>query len=919
MSFTQPMLLLLAVPLALALFAWPLRSRIALALRITVTALLLLALAGLTITLPSRDGMVVVVADRSRSMPADATEQELSAVRALEAKRPSASGLSVVSFGRRAAVEPNASHLANFASDVGPDASDLSSGITTALSLIPAGSPGRIVVMSDGRWSGDDPAAAAALSAARDIPIDIRPLSRSAAGDSAILRVDVPERVTPGEAFLINVWLQSPIHQPLQVALRRKGTVQATQRIDAPSGLSRVTFRDRAESEALLSYEVELVTQSRDPQPENDRAKFLIAVEGPKRLLLVTANPASRFAALLRAGSIEVEPRDPSTIEWSLATLGAYSAVIVENVPAEQIGRGGMETLAAWVRNAGGGLFLSGGQSSFGPGGYFRSPLDEILPVSMEMRQEQRKLNLAMVVTMDRSGSMAMPAGGGSKTKMDLADLSAVQVLDLLSPNDEFGVMAVDSQAHVVADLAPVSAHGPSRKKILSVESMGGGIFIYEALSNAARMLLSARSATKHILLLADAADSEEPGDYKALLERCRQANITVSVVGLGTDKDSDAELLRDIAKRGGGSIYFTNDAHDLPRVFAQDTFMVARSSFVDQPTGVKTTSGASLLSGRGFSAAPSIGGYNLTYLRPKANQAMLTLDEWHAPVAAAWQVGLGRVVAYTGEVDGKFTGAIGTWSDIGSFLTSLTRWSAGENRSSSALFASRSVEHGGVTLQLDLDPERDDRAVTRTPIVHLVHGRAGSKPESEERSMEWSSANSLRLHVPLDGSETLLPSIVVEGTQLRLPPAMLPYSPEFKPPEPGEGVSKLQQMARVSGGRQRAVIDEIWKDLKPAPRSIELRPWLILAAMLMLLLEVVERRMALLAAWQLPFERGTAAVAATVRRRRTVREEQVPARAKATVTPHPDTPQQPEKPPAPEAPLLDALKQARDRAKRRG
>ena len=64
----------------------------------------------------------------------------------------------------------------------------------------------------------------------------------------------------------------------------------------------------------------------------------------------------------------------------------------------------------------------------------------------MELRQENRKMSLAMEVVMDRSGSMSAPIAGG-KTKMDMADLGAAQVIELLSPMDEFGAIAVDTEA----------------------------------------------------------------------------------------------------------------------------------------------------------------------------------------------------------------------------------------------------------------------------------------------------------------------------------------------------------------------------------------------------------------------------------------------------------------------------------------
>src|SRR6202021_1168307 len=97
------------------------------------------------------------------------------------------------------------------------------------------------------------------------------------------------------------------------------------------------------------------------------------------------------------------------------------------------------------------------------------------------------------------------------------------------------------------------------RRKILAVESMGGGIYVYEALAAASQTLLKAKSGTKHIILFSDAADSEMPGNYKALLQQCEKAGITVSVIGLGTERDVDGELLKDIAKRGKGRIFFTD------------------------------------------------------------------------------------------------------------------------------------------------------------------------------------------------------------------------------------------------------------------------------------------------------------------------------------------------------------------------
>ena len=96
-------------------------------------------------------------------------------------------------------------------------------------------------------------------------------------------------------------------------------------------------------------------------------------------------------------------------------------------------------------------------------------------------------------------------------------------------------------------------------------------------------MVQESEKGTRHIVLFADAADAEEPGDYVRLLATLEPLGITVSVIGLGSETDSDAAFLKDVAARGKGRIHFTASADELPRLFAQEAITVARSSFVDR------------------------------------------------------------------------------------------------------------------------------------------------------------------------------------------------------------------------------------------------------------------------------------------------------------------------------------------------
>jgi Mg-chelatase subunit ChlD len=929
MTFLNPVWLLLIIPLAVTFWILKPLSRTLQAIRIIILLLILFSLAGLSVKLPSKSGTIVVVADRSKSMPADAAIKEKEMIDILWSAMKKGDNLAVVSFGQNVAIEhsPQGGKFTDFIADIDPDASSLSEAVKTAVSLIPLQSPGRIIVISDGKWTGANPSSASSFAAARNIPIDYRQLERTSSNDSAVFQIDKPDNVSPGEYFMINIWVQSPVRQNFYYRLTKGTQVIASSEKTFSSGLTRLTFRDKAEQPGTISYNFNVIPQIEDPLPENNTAKFLIGVSGQKALLCVSNSTPSGLADLLKAGQINIQTLSPGLCDWSVEGLSNYSAVLIEDVTAEKIGKAAMENIAAWVSQTGSGLMMTGGKNSFGPGGYFKSPLDPILPVSMELRKEHRKLALAIVVALDRSGSMAMPVGGG-KSKIDLADLATVQVLDLLSPIDEFGVIAVDSSAHIIADLAPVEKNIASRGKILSIDSLGGGIFIYEALSNAAKMISTAKSQTKHIILFADAADSEEPGEYEKLLEGCQKAGITVSVIGLGTVKDQDARLLEDIAARGQGQIFFTDSAAELPRLFAQDTIVVSRSTFIEDPTTVKTTAQMYLLTGNQFDISKTIGGYNLCYLRPNANLSAISVDEYQSPIVAYWQTGLGRVLCYTGQANGPYTGDIAKWPDVGSFFTSLAKRVMGDSSQLGPnMLLTQDIAGDLCNIKLHLDPERKSLPFKNSPEVTTLYGLPGKTPQSRSSQMNFEDADTMAVSIPMSGSQTYLSTANIQGyTPLTLSPVCLPYSPEFKPADSHRGLEALSALSQATGGCERVNLTDIWAALPKMPQLIPLSKWLLLTALLLLLLEVLERRTGLLTGrrWKfLPAEmkwwkllRPERKITAPARKKKT---EAAKEQSYEIIQTAPEiTPPSPGKEEKKESSLLGALSKAHKRAKTR-
>ncbi len=847
LTLFQPIWLLLLIPLSAAWLAWPLPNRGLKILRAVIFLLVVLALAQLAVKLPDRAGTVIVVADRSESMPGNSAASEKEIISLLHKSMGPRDQLGVVAFGRTVVVEqsPQRGEFAGFAAQVGADHSSLNDGIVSALSIIPPDGGGRILVLSDGKWTGKDPAAAAARAAGRGVAVDYRLLARPPVGDLAIQSFLTPQSVQPGQAFVLSGWVQSPTDQEIQYQLRRGDEIISSGTKPVSAGLTRLMFRDRAGKAGVNEYTVTIQGPKDDPVPENNTARALVGVEGAKPLLIVSsAGENSGLVKLLRGGAMEVVGKTPAQCNWSLETLSQFSSVILENVPAGQIGMSGMETLASWVEETGSGLAMTGGQKSYGPGGYFKSPLERVMPISMEMRREHRKLSVAVVVALDRSGSMSMPAGGG-RIKMDLADLGTVSVLDLLSPVDEIGVFAVDTTPHEIVPLDTVEHNLGYRSRILSIGSEGGGIYIYEALVASARMIQGAHAQTKHIILFSDAADAEQSMHYEEIVAKLREADVTVSVVGLGTEHDCDAAMLKDLAQRGGGQCYFSDNPDEIPRIFAQDTFTIARSTFIDQPTPFALTAGYSLLGSQLSAAPPPLGGYNLCYIRPEANLAAVTGDEYKAPVVASWNAGNGRVLCYLGEADGKFSGAFAKWNQAGEFYATLARWVAGRHQPlSDEMLLTQEIRDGVCFVQLHLDPERKAEPFANLPRVKILHGLPGAAPAKETVSLQWKNADLLEAAISVAGRETILNTVEISGQQpVTLPAACLPYSPEFAPDQPGRGAATLAQLATTTGGKAREEIPKIWGDLPVKSRYVELAPWLLVLGTILFLLEILERR----------------------------------------------------------------------------
>ena len=710
----------------------------------------------------------------------------------------------------------------------------LASAIRFAQTRFDARRTARLLLVTDG-FSTEPLHGLAESLRAQGAAVDLRRLAHERTGDFRVEALSLPARALAGEPFVIEATVTGAPDGDAPIVVLRDGQPAGEGVVHVSQGRGVVRFTDALRAGGAYRYAVQVRRQG-DPVPGNDREEGWIEVQGGPRVLLVTSHRDHPLTAALAAQGFAVDTAtDPGQL--SVGRLAGARAVVIDDVPAHAFPQDVLAALDGYVRLQGGGLLMTGGSQSFGSGGYFGSALDPVLPVSMEMKEEHRRLTVALALVLDRSGSMAADVGGGA-TKMDLANAGAARSLELLGERDGVTVFAVDSEAHLVL---PLSSLGDDRAQatdlIRQIQSAGGGIFVYTGLAAAWKELKRAPWGQRHIILFADAADAEEPGDYQRLLGEITAGGGTVSVIGLGDDSDTDAAFLRDVAARGKGRILFSRDPASLPALFAQETVTVARSAFIEETTGTRTGAGWLELAASSLAFPPAVDGYNLSYLRPEATVALVTTDEYAAPLVAFWHRGAGRAAAVTFPLAGARSAAVRAWPAFGDFGQTLTRWLAGQDVPVGIGLRTR---REGTHLQVELlfDPSWEERLAARPPQVALAEG-----PSGPPRELTWERIEPGRMRA----SAALRPGAWYRGA-VQLGDSTLPFGPVGSP-ESAEWsmdprrLRELDALVATTGGVERADLASIWR----VPRgrtALDLRPALLLTVLALFLAEALRGRL---------------------------------------------------------------------------
>jgi hypothetical protein len=179
--------------------------------------------------------------------------------------------------------------------------------------------------------------------------------------------------------------------------------------------------------------------------------------------------------------------------------------------------------------------------------------------------------SLAMVVCVDTSGSMA-------GRKLDYAKLSILKLIEHMKPDDYLGIVAFESNVHVISPPVKLANKDAMRKLVNGLHVQGGTNFaggMLKAIDLLKAMDLGVNYIHR-IVMFTDGQANEGPATKPAEIIKFFKANapamISASAFGYGQGVgDFDAQFLTDFAREGRGNYAHVEDPDKALQAFGTE------------------------------------------------------------------------------------------------------------------------------------------------------------------------------------------------------------------------------------------------------------------------------------------------------------------------------------------------------------
>jgi len=818
----------------------PLRRRMLLVTRTACVALALAALSGPAIQRLTRKQTVIFILDHSRSQGNGGLSKACGHVNDLATSLPGNARAGVLSAGR-------SGRIVQLPSDtwktVTPDTAllekdggqtDLAAAVSLACGLFPPGSARRVVLLTDGLQTKGDLEHAAREASVSGVTIDVVPIAGRPRPDVRVVRLTPSRaRLHEGASVELKARIASSLSGKGTVRLFENGVEVASRPLEVEAGREYTeTFLRAPEHRNMYAFQVRVEGFPDDTMPANNSAMTLVDVWGRPVLLYVEGEEGeSKYLrqAMAKEG-IRLETRPPAGIPRSLQELAAYDGIILSDTPAHLVKQKTMALIRDYVEQLGGGFLMIGGKNAFGVGGYYRTPIEDILPVKVKAKDREERPSSALVLVVDRSGSM-------SGQKIEICKSAAAATVELLSRRDYVGVVTFDSAARWAVPITRASSRGTIAAQISAI-SAGGGTNIHPGMTAAEQALASVKAKVKHMIVLSDGRSTG--GGYQMLAARMHAKGITISTVAVGSG--ADTALLQAIAAAGTGKFYFTADPTNIPRIFAKDAMVHMGRLVHEEAFAPKRVERHPMLKGWIESQVPSLLGYVKTSRKATAQVPLVTPS--NDPLLAHWRFGLGKVTAFTSDCKSRWASLwLTSWPDYGRFWGQVLREMAREPQ--------------GYRLDVRLDEEGED--------VHVIADVLDSLSDFGNETTVQGDFYFLPAHSLSSGMEHINACEFEQEGPGR-------YGGRFRPADPGlylvrvrsggdmvsagfvHDVSSeaatgdvdrglLERVCKLTGGRMLANGESLERAATAHSHYVEMRDGLLVALLLLFLADVLIRR----------------------------------------------------------------------------
>ena len=841
LTFEQPLLLLILLPIGLLVFlAWrrmslpfPKAQRyMILACRLALFSLIVSALAGASLSLPVSRQSVVFVGDISASTTPQRAFIEQWINNAIRHKRPD-DQVGIVAVGRNALVEQSVRTQIDFSQfESTPDTSytDLAAGLRLAAAILPTDSERRIVLLSDGQQNLGDAQQEAQLLRQEGIRLDVVPLPTFNGPEARIDDLSAPTELHTNERFLLHARLFSTVAQQVTLRLYLDQTLLLQLSLHLVVGEQDVSFNLLTPPAGFHTFRITLDAPF-DTIGQNNEAAAFVNVHGPPHVLVIEGKPGAgdNIVAALQATHINVTLGTPLDVPLTLDQLAGYSTIVLADVPALGLGTTRMLVLQAFVRDLGRGLVVSGGENSYGVGGYAGTPLEQTLPLKMEIPQHKDTPTIAVVLIIESLES---------DLEVNISKEAAKGVVNLLTPRDQVGIS--DASGQLVIPMQHVTNRASINHAIDAMNPDDPPSYLPD-LVNAESVLLHNNAKIKHVILL---GDGDANDNYTQQVLKMASEHISISVVGTNIGSYQDLAMMQQIASLGKGRFYLANNPNVIPQILLKETQQAARRAIVEEPFIPAIVGAHPILTG--LAPLPQLEGYVAT--TPKTAAQLVLISQEDDPVLAVWQYGLGRVAAWTSDALGLWTANWLRWSEAPRWWANLVTWTL--PTPDSQLIVNGEIANGSGHVTVDLPPGTQIGAASQQQVqVKIIAPDLSQQtltlqptaPGRWEGNFPTAQVGAYLLRVTWkarNGNNATSQLTTTTGL-------VVPYSPEYL--NTGTDLRFLKLLAQAGGGSMLGPNDTaaaFSANLEPVYAALLITFWLFALAALLLPIDIALRRL---------------------------------------------------------------------------